>query len=320
MHFCTYFDRGYLHRGLALYRSLARHGGAFTLWILCFDDPTFVVLSALRLPNVRLIRREDFEADDAALVEAKRHRSRLEYYWTCTPSLPLYIFAHDPTVRALTYLDADMFFFGDPQSVVDELGTGSILIVPHDYSAEYAGEQHSGKYNVGIVLFRADETGLACLRRWREQCIAWCFARHEQGKFGDQAYLDAWPSLYPGVVISASIGLRLAPWNVGKYGVSVGADGQLRAGGERLICYHFHALYFCRSRLVFLAGWPIALDANACTHVYAPYLRELLLAERDTAVPILRKGIPWRYIGGRILKRQPVRNFMWIDAPKSPVS
>ena len=33
-HYCTYFDEGYLSRGLVLYRSLEALGEPFRLWVL----------------------------------------------------------------------------------------------------------------------------------------------------------------------------------------------------------------------------------------------------------------------------------------------
>ena len=129
-HFCTYFDRNYLPRGLALYRSLARHcQRPFTLWVLCFDATTYRTLDRLCLPGVRLIALDQFEAGDSDLQRAKTERSLVEYYWTCTPSLPLYILRHYPEVELITYLDADLCFYADPMPIYAEMGDGSILIV-----------------------------------------------------------------------------------------------------------------------------------------------------------------------------------------------
>src|SRR5665213_3674718 len=122
-YFCTYFDHNYLTRGLVLYQSLARHCRDFKLWVLCMDDLSHQIMEQLALPNVALITLEEFERDDAPLREAKANRSRVEYCWTCTPSLPLFIFRIDPTVDLITYLDADLYFFSDITPLLDSIGS-----------------------------------------------------------------------------------------------------------------------------------------------------------------------------------------------------
>ena len=137
LNFCTYFDVNYIHRGLALYNSLVRAGEPFTLWVLCFDDQTHSILAKLDLPGIKLISEAEFEAGDDALTATKADKTRVEYYWTCTASLPLYIFKQQPSIDILMYLDADTFFYSSPLAILDELGDNSIMIVPHDYAKEY---------------------------------------------------------------------------------------------------------------------------------------------------------------------------------------
>ncbi len=60
-YFCTYFDRNYLPRGLALYRSLQRHCPDFQLWVLCMDRICYEVLTTLGLPGVHAIALDDYE-------------------------------------------------------------------------------------------------------------------------------------------------------------------------------------------------------------------------------------------------------------------
>ena len=315
-HFCTYFDLNYIHRGLALYQSLERTADLFVLWILCFDDRTYEILIRLNLPHAKLICWRDFEADDEALSAAKKNRSRVEYYWTCTPSLTLFILKHYKDIQVLTYVDADIYFFSSPSEALEQMENGSILIIPHDYSAEFKGHESSGKYNVGVMTFRADESGLACLKWWRDRCVEWCYRRHEDGKMGDQGYLDEWPDRFQGVKVSTCVGLNAAPWNVGKYTLASGKNGQVIIADQPLVCYHFHGGQFCTRHLVFIMGHNVRLSKLSILSVYNPYLQNLNNVEKQLKqcgydVPIQRTGIPWRYILGRVCRLQPIRHFVW---------
>ena len=139
-HYCTYFDKNYLYKGLALYQSMQQHLPDFTLWILSFDQETLDILDRLKLPSVRLIALEDFERGDTALLRAKQDRNPVEYYWTSTPSLPLSIVLRrqEPSLDGVVYLDADLFFYCDAAPIFTELGNGSVLIHPHRFAPQYA--------------------------------------------------------------------------------------------------------------------------------------------------------------------------------------
>ena len=275
-HFCTYFDRNYLARGLALYESLRQHcRRPFVLWILCFDDETYDILARLNLPGVRLISQQAFEASDEALVRAKADRSRVEYYWTCTPSLPLYVLQHDPEVELITYLDADLCFYSDPRPIYDELGDGSILIVEHRFSPEYAHlATTSGIYNVGLLAFRSDEHGLACLRWWRERCLEWCYIRFDDGRFGDQKYLDDWPKRFDRLVVLQHKGAGLAPWNLTRYAIDAGL-GRVTVDSVPLIFYHYHSFQYVSPKVCRPAARVYAMPLPQAQFLYRAYVAAL---------------------------------------------
>src|SRR5262249_18723498 len=132
--FCTLFDSAYLSRGLAMYESLLAHCTDFTLWILPFDQHSREYLAAARLPNVRLVDLDEFEDDE--LRTAKTNRSRIEYYWTCTPSLIRYCLRRFD-LELCTYLDADIYFFADPGALLDQMNGYSVMITPHRYTPRY---------------------------------------------------------------------------------------------------------------------------------------------------------------------------------------
>ena len=241
-YFCTFFDHRYLDRGLALYRSLQEHCSSFRLWILCMDQLSYDTLSQMSLSNAHLIALEDFERGDEELLKAKQNRTLIEYYFTCTPSLPLFILKNWPEIDMITYLDSDLFFFADPAPVYDEIANHSIAIIAHRFPPATRHFENHGIYNVGWISFKHDEYGLTCLRWWRGRCIEWCYTRYEDGRFADQKYLDDWPTRFQNVIVLEHKGANLANWNLANYEVQLVDENQILVDEQPLIFYHFHGL------------------------------------------------------------------------------
>jgi hypothetical protein len=284
IHFCTYFDSNYLIKGLALYRSLVRHAMPFRLWVLCFDDLVHEALQKAALAGITAISLRDFEEGDQELLQAKSNRSRIEYYFTCTPSLLLHVLRNHGEVDVITYLDADLFFFSDASPVYQELDKGSVLIVRHRFPPALKHLQIHGIYNVGLVSFRRDDVGFQCLQWWRDRCLEWCCDRVEDGRFADQKYLDDWPVRFPRVVVLQHKGAGLAPWNVDNYSLRL-EDGQILIDSQPLVFFHFH-------RLERTGRWLYDPDlgrygAHASSllrkYIYGSYIRELHEAARCAA-------------------------------------
>ena len=280
-HFCTYFDQHYLPRGLALYRSLKEHCSDFQLWVLCLDGATYDVLSSLHLPCARLIALGDLEAGDEELLGAKYNRSRVEYYFTCTPSLPLSILHDQPEVKCITYLDADLFFFADPAPIFDEVADHSVAIVAHRFPPNLRHLETHGIYNVGWLSFRRDQHALACLRWWRDQCIEWCYDRVDNGRFADQEYLDDWPTRFRDVIVLQHKGANLAPWNLANYSVGT-HENQIWVDEQPLVFFHFHGLRQVKWKIYDpgLDQYQVKLSHTVRRSIYAPYLQSLLRIRR----------------------------------------
>src|SRR4051794_31878328 len=118
--FCTLFDSNYLFKAVAMHESLLRHCPDFTLTAFCFDERAQRTIDALELPSLRTVSLAELEAADPELHSTKTDRTAVEYCWTATPALPLHMFRTRPEIDEVTYLDADLMFFADPEALFDE--------------------------------------------------------------------------------------------------------------------------------------------------------------------------------------------------------
>ena len=267
-HFVTLFDNLFLPQGLALHISMERNAGNYTLWILCIDDTVFDVLSKINLPNVRLLQLSQLETKE--LKNVKMERTSGEYCWTTTPFTPKFVFDSDNSVNRVTYVDADLWFMKNPKPIFQEFEESgkNILITDHGYSPEYDLTEKSGQYCVQFITFARGD-GEIVRQWWEERCIEWCFARFENGKFGDQKYLDNWPEMFPKHVhILSKKEWTLAPWNANRFPYSGG------------IFWHFHELRLTEKRSKPLVQFVTSYSIPPITRkqIYKPYLEDLSVA------------------------------------------
>jgi hypothetical protein len=300
-HYCTYFDRGFLIQGLAMARSLVARDPDSAVWVLALDAATETVLRAVGGGWIRVVSLADFERGDRALAGAKAGRSRMEYYFTLSPCWPRWLLAHRPEIDRITYVDADLWFFSDPAPVFAAMDAAraSVAITSHDFAPWLGHYLQHGRFNVGVLSFRRDPAGLACLDDWRERCLAWCHDRVEDGRYADQGYLDAWPARFgDAVLVLAHPGVNLAPWNWHRHRLSdpdrAGTGGAVAAGrpgtadapqvdGRPLICFHFARFRPLLGTTIWQSG---QLDYGVMPwrwrqRIYGPYLRALLAVRAE---------------------------------------
>jgi len=283
--FCTLFDSNYLTRGLALYHSLRATCESFKLYVYCFDETAYEILSKLSLSDLVPISLADFE--NPKLLAIKPGRSRGEYCWTCTSHI-----IRDAIERfklpEVTYLDADLFFFSDPGMLLDEFRQygGSVLITEHRYTSRYDQSANSGIYCVQFMTFIADRNGLKTLDWWCDRTLEWCYNRHEDGKFGDQKYLDDWPKRFEGIHVLQHLGGGVAPWNVQQYKVQEGP----KVNHVPVVFYHFHDLSWYEDDSFMLNRY--RLSGAAINVIYRPYIHALRnrLVEVQRLLPEFQKG------------------------------
>lgn len=295
--YCTYFDRNYLAQGLALWRSLERHDPLALLTVLALDDETAAILARVGGARLHVLERHTLLGADPALAALERGRTRTEFIFALTPCLVRHLLRTRPDLGRVAYLDADLYFFGAPQPIWEELGDHSVLIVPHRYPNWHDDSALYGRYNVGVVGIRQDDAGHACVEWWRERCLESTALTRDGAHFGDQKYLDEWPRRFAGVAVSGHPGVNVAPWNWCGHDIRV-RDGGVTVDGMPLVVFHFaqfrriSASWFDSGQLEY-GIMPLRLRSR----LYGEYWSALEQAERevraqDPAFAISRCG--WR--------------------------
>lgn len=244
---CTLYNSLYLDKGLVLYDSLKESAKDFELYVLCMDGKCFEVLSSMCEERLRPIHLEDVENDK--MLEAKANRSIAEYCWTCSSRLIQFILeTYKP--ECCTYIDADMYFYQDPQKLIDEMleAGKSVMMVPHRFSER---KKHLaskvGTYCVEFNCFKNDAEGLEVLNHWHNKCLECCSNLSDGIHWGDQKYMDEWPKLFPNsIYVCKNFGAGIATWNIDHYKL-VKREGPIvhykpdNSEGN-IVFYHFAAI------------------------------------------------------------------------------
>jgi hypothetical protein len=237
------------------------------------DDIAYNVLMKLDLKKAVLIRYADFE--DEELRKIKPARTVAEFCWTCTPSLPWYVIQRNPSIDMISYLDADLFFYSNPGPIYKEFGDNSVMIIEHRFPDHLKHLEVNGIYNVQMMVFRNDEAGRECLKWWKDRCNEWCFYRLEDGKMGDQKYLDDWTTRFKGIHVLQYKGAGVALWNIMRY-KTVKKQSGVYIDEVPLIFYHFHQFNLLKKGSYdYGEGSMYTLTPENIDLIYKPYVQAI---------------------------------------------
>jgi len=227
---CTVISKIRIYQYLALYESIVKNNIAAKLFVFCVDKESFDLLNKMGISKAVII---DFtKLEDKTLIDIKKERQLYEYCWTIKPVVIEYIFDNYPEIKKTIYIDSDAYFFSEPLSIINRIKKWSVIVTTH---------RSSKKVNGGFVCFKRDKIGLDALKWWKEQCIDWCYARYENGIFGDQGHLDKLKKYYKNIYYLEHPGFNLASWNEFLYEIKV-YENRVYVNNTRLVFYHFSGL------------------------------------------------------------------------------
>lgn len=300
-HYCTLFDTSFLPMGLALAESLERQDPNSVLWVLCLDEVTEQLIHSLRQPHIRTIALHEIETE--ALIKVRAERTRREYYWTLTPWVFDAVFDREPTASRVTYLDADLYFFGPPQKILEQMTPAHHIIVTHHaYAPEYqAYAKTSGEFCVQFITVARTSEARAVIGWWRDRCLEWCHAIADETRFGDQRYLESWPKMLgDGLLIINRADWTGAPWN------ACLADRREDVHWMPVF-YHFHGVRVLTDDRVILFPRSYAIGRQAW-----PIYREYVAALRRSNGLVRRAGV-------RIVGTPTPAGLEAFDRPSTPL-
>ena len=283
-YFCTLFDSNYLIKGLTMIQSLAEFCEDFEIYVLCLDYKTKKILEKINNSHIKCI--ELFEVENNDLLKAKKDRTKTEYCWTLASNFTWYVMDNFKDINLITYLDADLLFYSSFEPIFKEIRNSSIAIIEHRFAKPYKNLEINGKFCVEWNSFRRDEEGLHCLNRWRKQCLKWCFYKLEDGKMGDQKYLDEWPDLYTSCHIIENVGAGIAPWNYSQYDIRT-KDNNIKINNKNLIFYHFHQFQILTKNRFFRLGDIYKSKAKEPNNIYKQYENKII-----NTIKLIRKIDP----------------------------
>ncbi len=249
------------------------------LYVFAFDQNCFEILKKINDPNIIPISLNEFE--DSELLKVKSTRSRAEYCWTSTPSTIKYVFDNFKEAEC-TYLDADLLFLNSPEIILKELKENqSVLITPHFYTKEYDQSTERGIYCVQFMHFKNQADSYKVLSDWRKDCLAWCYARVEEGKFGDQKYLDYWEKKYNCIHSLSIKQLCLAPWNIQQFKLEKNKEDfwvlDKQTGSKtKPVFFHFHGVKLYEKNNWIPAPKSYRIGSDFLSWFYKPYAEQLL--------------------------------------------
>lgn len=202
-----------------------------------------------------------------------------------------------------TYLDSDLYFYNSPKYLLEELPSDkSVLITEHNYTPCYDQSLTSGKYCVQFMTFKNDLSGCEVLEWWRHQCELWCYNRMEEGKFGDQKYLDDWTTRFASVYVSKNEGVGVAPWNMQKFNIfqlneELIVKNIITKKESKVIFIHFHNLKPINNTKWHIGDYSISENFKDLT--YSCYIKKILEIEQSlpedlkSKIKVKYKSVLW---------------------------
>ena len=268
INFCTYFDKNYLSKFLVLKNSIEMFNIEFTFFVLALDNYVEDFFKKNKIKNIQVISLKDLEQSNKDLIVAKNNRNLIEYYFTLSPFLPLYIHKKF-NIFQVSYLDSDFYFFKNPNKYINQNLDSSVVLIKQISNPIY------GSYNVGWILFNFNhQETKEIVKQWCTQCLNSCYDVPNRKKklYADQKYLDEWPRQLKKIKILYPEYTCLSPWD---------KNNAIEESIQSMISFHFHGLEIHDNYFVSgFSKYNKKMSKKIMKNIYTPYLLQLFAIDK----------------------------------------
>lgn len=260
--------------------SLKRYLPNSKIIVLCIDEESKNRLDKLKLKNVHAKFINDIL--DKKILSLKEDRTLAEFCWTLTP-IALEIGLNLSEDGKITYLDADLYFFKSPHVLLEKIRSShkSITITPHDFSSHLKDLIIFGKFCVQWITIYDNKIGRECIKKYKKQCLEWCYAFIDNNRFGDQKYLDSWPEEYKDdiLILEPKIGFG-APWNMSSNQISFDKNKGYLIKNCDLIFFHFHQFKIFKNQKFFWCSRSYGYKNSGLKKMYKTYESAIISSKK----------------------------------------
>jgi len=278
--YITGVDQRFLGRALTMVASLRHFEPDAVVFLLCFDPATARTLRQMPQCGLTPIDLETILAFEPRLEACRDDRTPHGFYDTTRGPLARYVLQMEAGFSSVTWLDADLLFFSDPQAIFDEIGDAPIAITPHHFKADDAFAQdlqaRYGVYNSGFLHWKNDVEALRCLDAYIDDCLDWCDTpQNAAGSWLGQVYLNSWTARYAGVCEIQNPGVNLGHWNLNNHSVQQ-RDGAVWIDEARLVFFHYSGVFLDPQQVWRTKNYqPGRSERATMTLLYLPYVARL---------------------------------------------
>lgn len=245
----SYCDVNFLHRFLGLYQSIRRTNKSVPVVNVCLCENSYNVGNSLKKsvffndPNLIFIHPDEIYKTSIANKSLGLFKQQKEFYFYLSAFALEYIYEKFRGVNYYLYLDADIFFYDDPDILISEIENLDFDICASKHHLNYIlsmlGQNH-GHYNVGVNIFNNKSTGLKpFIDNWIYFIDNWQTLSPLK-YFSDQIYLDYSDKFSFKIIDFKSEAVNIGPW--GKLSKFKMSPEGYTYNDKKLVCFHYSGI------------------------------------------------------------------------------